>query len=63
MAVEQGSELDEAEIQAIRSIKAARKMKKSIERRGMRASQELHEASLALQKVLDPESKARDSLL
>jgi hypothetical protein len=47
-SVEQHSELDQTEIQAIKTITAARKMKKSIERRGMTLSAELYEATKAL---------------
>lgn len=57
------SSLDQSEIQAIRSITAARKQKKAIELRGMRADVDLQAATQALQKVVDVRSQARSDLL
>ena len=59
----QQSALDQSEIQAIRSISAARKMKKSIELQGMRPDADLKSAAKALKKVVDPGSQARSELL
>jgi hypothetical protein len=59
----QQSALDQSEIQAIRSISAARKMRKSIELQGMRPDADLKSAAKALKKVVDPGSQARSALL
>jgi len=59
----QQSALDQYEVQAIRSISAARKMKKEIERQGMRADTGLQSATLALKKVVNPGSQAQSDLL
>jgi hypothetical protein len=59
----QQSALDQSEIQAIRSISAARKMEKSIELQGMRPDTDLKSAAKALKKVVDPGSQARSALL
>ena len=61
--VGQQSSLDQSEIQAIRSITAARKMKKAIELRGMRPNSDLKSAAKALQKAVDVGSRARSELL
>lgn len=57
------SSLDQSEIQAIRSITAARKVKKAIELQGMRPNADLKSAAKALQKVVDVSSQARPELL
>lgn len=57
------SSLDLYEIQAIRSITAARKQKKAIEQQGMRPAAGLKEAARALQKVVDGRGRARSDLL
>jgi hypothetical protein len=59
----QQSSLDQSEVQAIRSITAARKMKKAIEHQGMRPDVDLQGAAKALQKVVDVRSQARSDLL
>lgn len=62
-AADSESELDQTEIQAIKSITAARKMKKTIERRGMTPSPELYEATKPMLKKVEPDSKTRSDLL
>lgn len=57
------SSLDQTEIQAIRSITAARKQKRAVELQGMRADVDLEEATQALQKVVAARSQARSDLL
>lgn len=61
--VRQQSSLDQSEIQAIRSITAARKVKKAIELQGMRPNADLKSAAKALQKVVDVGSQASSDLL
>lgn len=55
--------MDQSEIQAIKSITVARKMKKAIELQGMRPDADLKSATKALQKVVDARSQARTDLL